>query len=120
MVAVSFEGKGQFIWLMSLTIQRLIARTGLDPSIAPLALVLSAGNPLVLYQFWSAYPDALVAALVLTAMLLTDTIAAAPGHDARWYIVALGAVIYIAIRAKLYGAILGLTCRIYLLLRSKG
>jgi hypothetical protein len=119
MVAASFVGTALFIWVMALTIQRLIIRTGLDPSIGPLALVLSAGNPLVLYQFWSAYPDALVAALVLTAMLLTDTIAAEPQHDTRWHIVALGAVIDIAIHAKLYGAILGLTCPIYLFMHGR-
>ena len=119
MVAASFVGTALFIWLMSLTIQRLITRTGLDPSIAPLALMLSAGNPLVLYQFWSAYPDALLAALVLTAMLLTDTIAAEPQHDTRWHILALGAVIYIAIHTKLYGAILGLTCPAYLLMHGQ-
>lgn len=119
MVAASFVGTALFIWAMALTIQRLIIRTGLDPSIGPLALVLSAGNPLVLYQFWSAYPDALVAALVLTAMLLTDTIAAEPQHDTRWHIVALGAVIDIAIHAKLYGAILGLTCPIYLFMHGR-
>jgi len=119
MVAASFVGTALFIWVMSLTVQRLIARAGLDPSLAPLALVLSAGNPLVLYQFWSAYPDALVAALVLTAMLLTDTIAAEPERDTRWHIVALGAVIYLAIHAKLYGAILGLTCPIYLFMHGK-
>jgi hypothetical protein len=119
MVAASFVGTALFIWVMSLTIQRLITRTGLDPSIAPLALVLSAGNPLVLYQFWSAYPDALVAALVLTAMLLTDTIAAEPQRDTRWHIVGLGAVIDLAIHAKLYGAILGLTCPLYLFMHGR-
>jgi hypothetical protein len=119
MVAASFVGTVLFIWVMSLSIQRLITRSGLDPSVAPLALVLSVGNPLVLYQFWSAYPDTLVAALVLMAMLLTDTIATEPQHDTRWHIVALGAVIYVAIHAKLYGAILGLTCPIYLFMHGK-
>jgi len=40
----------------------------------PLEFVLVAFNPLVFYQFWSAYPDSLFAGLVMLAFILTDVI----------------------------------------------
>src|SRR5919197_1673807 len=119
MKAASFLATAFFLWMVGLVLPRLNRRAVLEPGLAPLELVLVALNPLVLYQFWSAYPDALFAGEVLLALLLTDLIASEPERDTRWHIFGLGAVIYAAIHTKLYGAILGLACPLYLLLHAR-
>ena len=117
--ATSFLGTVFFMWMVGLTLPRLNRRVGMPPNVAPLEFTLVALNPLVLYQFWSGHPDSLLAGLVLLAFLLTDIIATEPERDTRPHIVALGAVIYVAILAKFYGAILGLACPLYLLLHAR-
>jgi hypothetical protein len=116
----SFLATAFFLWMVGLVLPRMQRRAALDPGLAPLALTLVALNPLVLYQFWSAYPDTLFAGEVLLAFLLTDSIASEPERDTRWHILGLGAVIYAAIHTKLYGAVLGLACPLYLLLHARG
>jgi len=63
----------------------------LDPSIAPLALVLAGAIRSCSISSGQRNPDALVAALVLTPCCFTDTIATEPQRDTRWHIVALAA-----------------------------
>jgi hypothetical protein len=108
-----------FLWMVIFTLARLNRRSGLGPTTRPLELALVALNPLVLYQFWSAYPDSLFAGLVLLAFNLTDHIAVSPKRDTRWQILALGVTIDVAIHTKLFGAVLMLACPFYLLLHSR-
>jgi hypothetical protein len=108
-----------FLWMVTLALPRLNKRCHLSPGLIPLQFVLVAFNPLVLYQFWSGYADSLFAGLVLLAFILTDIIADEPERDSRWYIVALGATIYLAIHTKLYGAVLGFICPVYLLMHGR-
>ena len=116
---VSCVGTAFFLWMTAITLARLNRRSGLDPAIEPLQLAVVALNPLVIYQFWSAYPDSLFAALVLLAFNITDHIAAHPHKDTRWQIAALGLTIDIAIHTKLYGAVLMPACLIYLALHGR-
>ena len=108
-----------FLWMAAFTLVRLNRRSGLDPASVPLELALVALNPLVMYQFWSGYPDSLFAGLVLLAFNLTDCIAVSPERDTRWQIVALGVTIAVAVHTKLFGAVLGLACPLYLLMHGR-
>ena len=112
-------GTAFFLWLTLCTLARLNRRSGLGAALQPLELALVACNPLVFYQFWSAYPDSLFAGLVLLAFNITDHIAVNPQRDTRWQIVGLGVTIYVAIHTKLYGAILMLACPLYLLVHVR-
>jgi len=118
-IIASAVGSAFFLWMVALALPRLNRLCGLDPSLMPLEFVLVAFNPLVFYQFWSAYPDSLFAGLVMLAFILTDVIAAEPERDTRWYIFGLGVTIYLAIHTKLYGAVLLLTCPVYLLMHGR-
>ena len=115
----SSAGTVFFLWMAAFTLARLNRRSGLDPAITPFQLALVALNPLVLYQFWSAYPDSLFAGLVLLAFNITDGIAVSPERDTRWQILALGVTIDVAIHTKLYGAVLMLACPFYLLMHGR-
>src|SRR6266702_3154397 len=90
-VIASAIGTAFFLWMVALAFPRLNRLSSLDPTLMPLEFVLVVSNPLVLYQFWSAYPDSLFA----------------------------GMTIYLAIHTKLYGAVLVLTCPLYLLMRCR-
>jgi hypothetical protein len=114
-IVASLIGTVFFLWTVWLIIPRISARAGVPLTTAPLQFVLTAFNPLVIYQFWSAYPDSLLAGLILLAFVLSDIIATEPERDTRWHVVGLGVVIFIAMHAKLYGAVLGLLCPLYLL-----
>ncbi len=118
-ILASFIGTSFFVAMAGIALVRLIRRGGLDPSLAKLGFVFVVFNPLVLYQFWSAYPDSLFAGLVLLAFILTDILVSQPERDKRWHIVALGVTIFLAIHTKLYGAVLGLTCPLYLLMNLR-
>ena len=118
-VLASAVGTALFLGLVTLALPRLNRRGGLDPQLAPLELVLVAFNPLVIYQFWSAYPDSLFAGLVVLAFILTDLIATEPERDTRVHILGLGATIYLAIHIKLYGAVLGVACPVYLAMHAR-
>src|SRR6266480_7353479 len=118
-IIASAIGTAFFLWMVALALPRLNRLSGLDPTLTPLEFVLVASNPLVLYQFWSAYPDSLFAGLVMLAFILTDVIATEPERDTRWYIFGLGVTIYLAIHTKLYGAVLVLTCPFYLLMHGR-
>jgi hypothetical protein len=115
----SSVGTALFLWMTLVTLARLNRRVGVDPALEPLQLILVAFNPLVLYQFWSAYPDSAFAALVLLAFNLTDHIAVNPERDTRWHIVALGVTIDVAFHTKLYGAVLVFACPLYLLMHGR-
>jgi hypothetical protein len=108
-----------FLWMVTLALPRLNKHCGLSPSLMPLEFVLVAFNPLVFSQFWSGYADALFAGLVLLAFILTDIVADEPERDSRGYILGLGATIYFAIHTKLYGAVLGFICPVYLLMHGR-
>jgi hypothetical protein len=108
-----------FLWMVTLALPRLNRRCGLSPHLMPLAFILVAFNPLVLYQFWSGYTDSLFAGLVVLAFILTDIVANEPERDSRWHILGLGATIYLAIHTKLYGAVLGFICPVYLLMHAR-
>ncbi len=118
-VIASAIGTAFFLWMVALAFPRLNRLSSLDPTLMPLEFVLVVSNPLVLYQFWSAYPDSLFAGMTILAFILTDVIATDPERDTRWYILGLGVTIYLAIHTKLYGAVLVLTCPLYLLMRCR-
>ena len=108
-----------FLWMVTLALPRLNKLCNLGASLLPLEFVLVAFNPLVLYQFWSGYADSLFAGLVILAFILTDIVANEPERNSRWYILGLGATIYLAIHTKLYGAVLGFICPVYLLMHGR-
>ncbi len=118
-IIASAIGTAFFLWMVALALPRLNRLSGLDPTFMPLEFVLVASNPLVLYQFWSAYPDSLFAGLVMLAFILTDIIATEPERDTSWHILGLGVTIYLAIHTKLYGAVLLLSCPLYLLMHGR-
>jgi hypothetical protein len=118
-ILASAIGTAFFLWMVAIALPRLNRLSGLDPSLMPLEFVLIASNPLVFYQFWSAYPDSLFAGLVMLAFILTDVIATEPERDTRWHILGLGVTIYLAIHTKLYGAVLLVTCPLYVLMHGR-
>jgi hypothetical protein len=118
-IIASAIGTAFFLWMVALALPRLNKHGGLDSSLMPLEFVLVAFNPLVVYQFWSAYPDSLFAGLVMLAFILTDVIASDPERDTRWHIFGLGVTIYLAIQTKLYGAVLLFTCPLYLFMHGR-
>jgi len=105
--------------MVAVDLPRLNRLSGLDPSLMPLEFALVAFNPLVVYQFWSAYPDSLFAGLVMLAFILTDVIATEPERNTSGHILGLGLTIYLAIHTKLYGAVLLFTCPLYLLMHFR-
>lgn len=118
-VIASFIGTAFFLWISTLVLTRLNRRYGVDPTFMSLELILITINPLVMCQFWSAYPDSLFAGFVLLAFYLTDTISTEPKLDTRRQIAALGVTVLAAIHTKLYGAILSFICPVYILLNAK-
>lgn len=118
-ILASFIGTSFFVAMAGIALARLSKRAALDPKMARLALAFVVFNPLVLYQFWSAYPDSLFGGWVLLAFILTDIVVCEPERDTRWHIVGLGAVIFLAIHTKVYGAVLGLACPVYLLMHLR-
>src|SRR5260370_2742723 len=118
-IIASAIGTAFFLWTVALALPRLNRLSGLDPTLMPLEFVLVASNPLLLYQFWSAYPDSWFASLLMWAFILTDLTATERERDTRWYIFGLGLTIYLAIHTKLYGAVLLLTCPLYLLMHGR-
>ncbi|MDA2923724.1 Ig-like domain-containing protein [Acidobacteria bacterium AH-259-L09] len=115
----SFLGTAFFLGVAYFFLVRLNRRAGLDPRFLPLELVLLFFNPLLFYQFWSAYPDTLFAGLVLLAFVLVDVIVIEHERDTRTLILLLGLVICAAILTKLYGMILGIAIPAYLLLHLR-
>ncbi len=118
-IIASTIGTAFFLWMVALALPRLNRLSNLNPSLMPLEFVLVACNPLVLYQFWSAYPDSLFAGLVMLIFILSDIIATEPERDTRWHIFGLGVTTYLAIHTKLYGAVLLLACPLYLLMHGR-
>lgn len=118
-IIASFIGTAFFLAMAALALERLNRHAGIDSKLAPLEFIFVACNPLVLYQFWSAYPDSLFAGLVILAFVLTDIVATEAERDTRWHIAGLGATIFLAIHTKLYGAVLGLTCPLHLLMHRR-
>src|SRR5260370_41123366 len=95
-------GSGFCPWLVDRDLPRVNRLSGVDQGLMLLEFVLVAFNPLVLSQFWSAYPDSLFASLVMLAFILTDVIATEPERDTRWYIFGLGLTIYLAIHTNFF------------------
>jgi len=113
-IIASFLGTVFFLSMSALALPRLNKLSGVNPRLLPLELVLVMLNPLSIYQFWSAYPDSLFAALVILSFILIDIIATEPDRDTRWHIAGLGVTILIALHTKLYGAALLAMCLVYL------
>lgn len=112
-------GTAFFIFTVCLALPRVNRKLGIGPEWAPAELILTSFNPLVLYQFWSGYPDAMFSGLVLLAFFLTDITATEPERDTRWHIVGLGIAIIAATYTKLYGAILAIACPLYLVAHAR-
>lgn len=108
-----------FLYAVSLTLSRLTRPDGSSRQSLVFEFILTVFNPLVLYQFWSGYPDSLFAALILMAFVLIDVISKEPERDTRWHIAALGLIICAAFHTKLYGAILIPMCSLYVLLHRR-
>lgn len=114
-VIASALGTTLFFVTALLTLTRLNKRHTLSKDGLPLQFTLTVFNPLVLYQFWSGYPDALFAGLILLSFYLIDIISTEPERDSRPHIVGLCITICIAMYTKFYGAVLSLMCLAYLL-----
>ena len=65
-------GTALFVYACSGVFRRFNARFGLSERDVPLELVFCCLNPLVAYQFWSAYPDTLFFAGLLFSLVLLD------------------------------------------------
>ena len=115
----SFLGTAFFLGVAYFFFARMNRRVGIDSRFISLELALLFFNPLVSYQFWSAYADGLFTGLVLLAFVLVDIIVAEPERDTRRHIILLGFVIYAAILTKFYGLILGIACPAYVLLHLR-
>ena len=115
----SFLGTAFFLCIAYFFFVRLNRRAGIDARFIPLELALLFFNPLVFYQFWSAYADSLFSGEVLLAFVLIDVIMVEHERDTRSLIFLLGFVIYAAILTKFYGMILGIACPIYALLHLR-
>jgi cytochrome c oxidase cbb3-type subunit 3 len=119
LMLASYLGTAFFVITAYFFFKRMNRRFGIDQRLIPLELLLLFLNPLMIYQFWSAYPDTMMAGQVLLAYILTERIVHEPDRDPRFAIVALGFVIYAAITTKLFGAILGLAVPIYVLMNTR-
>jgi hypothetical protein len=75
-------------------------------------VALAALSPIVAYQFWSAHPDSLFAALYLAAFALTHGIVQRPSLVR---VALLAAAIFASLMLKNYGMILLPSCSLYLL-----
>ena len=115
----SFLGTAFLLCIAYFFFVRLNRRAGIDARFIPLELTLLFFNPLVFYQFWSAYADSLFSGEVLLAFVLIDVIMVEHERDTRSLIFLLGFVIYAAILTKFYGMILGIACPIYALLHLR-
>ena len=104
-----------FLWMTILALQRLNSRAHLAQKLLPLELLLVFLNPLVIYQFWSGYPDSLFAGLVLAAFVISDSIASEAKSASTVKALLLGLTIFVAIHTKLYGSILLAACPAYIL-----
>ena len=120
MILTSALGTIFYLWMAWLALRRINARCGISDALLPIEFAFLAFNPLVVYQFWSAYPDSLFAGFALLAFILADMIATNPDKDMRWHILAMAAAIVLALHTKLYGAILAITCPLYLALHWRG
>lgn len=118
-IMASAVGTGFFLLAAVFTLARLskMSHGNITDSIS-LGLILTALNPLVLYQFWSGYPDSLFSGLVLLAFVLSDNIVDDDGHNSGRHTVLLGLTIALAVHTKVYGAVLLLTCPLYILMRN--
>ena len=118
-VLASTFGTALFLITSAFALRRLGNLSDLGRRILPLELILTVLNPLLIYQFWSGYPDTLFAAMVILAFVLTDIISREPERDTRWHLIALGLTLCAAVHTKLYGAILALSCPLYLVMYGK-
>ncbi|MFT7300685.1 MAG: cytochrome c oxidase cbb3-type subunit 3 [Porticoccus sp.] len=119
LMLASYLGTAFFVITAYFFFKRMNRRLGIYQKLIPIELLLLFLNPLMIYQFWSAYPDTMLAGQVLLAYILTERIVHEPDRDPRFAIVALGFVIYAAITTKLFGAILGLAVPIYVLMNIR-
>ncbi len=114
--AASFFSALFFLWVAFFFFKRINRRMGIGAQFIPLELGLLFFNPLIIYQFWSAYPDILFAGEILLAYVLTDRIVSEHNKQQVGTILVLGLVIYASILTKLYGLILGIACPVYFIL----
>ena len=117
-IMASVAGTMFYLWTTVLVLPRLLGYQRVSERFTPLALILSTCNPLVIYQFWSGYPDSLFAGFVILAFYLVDVVATEPQRDTRLHIVGLGVTILAALHTKFFGAVLLLLCPLYLTLRG--
>jgi hypothetical protein len=105
LMASSFLGTLAFALVASVLMARLgriFAAGEESPVLETLVLWF---NPLLLYQFWSAYPDTLFAALVLAVLLLAEDVAC--GRRAGlWTAIVVALLIVVATLLRYYGAVL--------------
>lgn len=118
-VIASTVGTTFFFGMVILALTRLNRRAHICIEALPLQFALTVFNPLVLYQFWSGYPDSLFAGLVLLSFYLTDVIATEPERDSRPHIIGLCVTICAAMYTKFYGAVLSIMCLAHLLLHKR-
>jgi len=119
MKATSFLGAFFFLCMAVIFFKRINRRMEIGEQFIPLELGLLFFNPLVICQFWSAYPDILFAGEVLLAFVLTDKIVTEHNKKHVTTILLLGLVIYISLLTKLYGLILGIACPVYFILHRR-
>lgn len=118
-IATSVIGTCVFLIAVVFTLDRLFGINGYTHSRwTSLGVTLVGVNPLVMYQFWSGYPDSLFAGLVLLAFVLSDTIVEGDRRRGPTRVVLLGVTICLAVHTKLYGIVLMLACPVYILARS--
>ena len=120
-IIASAIGTVFFLYTVALALPRIRNRCDTGPGHCTLAFFFTAFNPLVMYQFWSGYPDSLFAGFVLLAFVLVDSIATEPERNTGRRLAGLVCIISAAIYTKLYGAVLLFMCPLYFIaLGSQG
>lgn len=105
LMVASFLGTALFVAMSWALMARLNEVFGISRESLALQMFLLWFNPLLVYQFWSAYPDTLLAALALAVLLLVDD--AAHGRRERlWTSIVTALIVMVATLIKYFGAIL--------------
>src|SRR2546429_4792997 len=87
-------------------LRRFNPRFGLADDALPLELTVACANPLVFYQFWSAYPDSLFAAGFLACFVLLERILFEPDGNFGRLALIYGALLIVTIWVKHWGLLL--------------
>lgn len=103
---ISFLGTAAFVLAAYAFFKRVNRYFSLDDRDIPFELAVCCFNPLVIYQFWSAYPDSLFFAGFIASFVILDVMVAAE-RGYRWlWVAAYFGVVAFSIFIKHWGLLL--------------